>query len=328
MTWVGWLVEDWRLKLVALALAVLMLGAVAFSQNPPTTRTLSIPISYSVAPDIVILSPPTKTNVTFSGLSDVISNLGPNNFQANVDASKASPGNAVKLAVTASPLVGGVNVQSPPPIVVAIDTRKVIALTVQVNVPRVAPGYQIDPSKSVATCQGMTPCVVHFDGPQSWENGMKAYVTYPTPVNITDPSLPSQPIQLVTDSGPFDVTRQTQAPWTLDISTADIKIHATPGINSTTVPLNASPPSQAPPAAYEITGISVSPATVTITGDPAALAKIQRIILPAVDLSGATSTTTITVNIPFPDGISALDGRTQAKITYTIQRNPSVTPSP
>ena len=27
--------EDWRLKLLAFGLAVLMLGAVAFSQNPP-----------------------------------------------------------------------------------------------------------------------------------------------------------------------------------------------------------------------------------------------------------------------------------------------------
>ena len=30
--------DDWRLKLLAVGLALLMLGAVAFSQNPPTTK--------------------------------------------------------------------------------------------------------------------------------------------------------------------------------------------------------------------------------------------------------------------------------------------------
>ncbi len=324
----SWITDDWRLKLLALVLAVLMLGAVAFSQNPPTTRTLPVPIGYSVPPSIVILSPPTKTNVTFSGLADVITNLTPNNFEASVDASRSAPGSAVRLNVTASVVgVNGVTVQTPPPIVVAIDTRATVALTVQV-IANAAAGYQIDKSRSVATCQGITPCVVHFDGPQSWEKGMKAYVIYPTPVNITDPSLPSQPIVLQTDSGPFDTTRQTELPWSLDISTADIKIHATPGINSTSVPLNAAAPSAAPPSGYEITGIIVNPVSVVITGDPATLAKIQRIILPAVDLSSATTTVTVQVNIPFPPNVTALNGIQTAKITYTIQRNPSVSPSP
>ena len=68
--------------------------------------------------------------------------------------------------------------------------------------------------------------------------------------------------------------------------------------------------------------------TVIVTGDPAAIAKIQRIVLPAVDLSASTTTVTFTVNIPYPDGVTALNGVQTAKIIYTIQKNPSVSPSP
>ena len=41
MSW-GLITDDWRIKLLALGLAVLMLGAVAFSQNPPTTGNLTV----------------------------------------------------------------------------------------------------------------------------------------------------------------------------------------------------------------------------------------------------------------------------------------------
>jgi len=69
---VSWklITDDWRLKLLALGLAVLMLGAVAFSQNPPTSRTLSISLVYPPMPvDLILINPPSKTNVTVSGLS-------------------------------------------------------------------------------------------------------------------------------------------------------------------------------------------------------------------------------------------------------------------
>ena len=46
-----------------------MLGAVAFSQNPPQTKTFSVPLSYTVGPDLVIINAPTKTSVTVNGLA-------------------------------------------------------------------------------------------------------------------------------------------------------------------------------------------------------------------------------------------------------------------
>src|SRR4029077_3483575 len=85
MSW-SLITDDWRLKLTAVVLAVLMLGAVAFSQNPPTTKTLTVGLNYIVPSssstpscpyNIVLINPPSKTNVTYSGLADVIANVNP-----------------------------------------------------------------------------------------------------------------------------------------------------------------------------------------------------------------------------------------------------------
>ena len=52
MNW-GLITDSWRLKLLAVGLAVLMLGAVAFSQNPPTTKSLTVSLNYTVPPNII-----------------------------------------------------------------------------------------------------------------------------------------------------------------------------------------------------------------------------------------------------------------------------------
>src|SRR5260370_42433747 len=109
-----WITEDWRLKLLALGLATLMLGAVAFAQNPATQRTLPIALNYSFATGstIVITNPPSKTNVTFTGLADVIGPVTINNLTATADATHAKPGSGVKLNVTVVSSVPGVHVQN------------------------------------------------------------------------------------------------------------------------------------------------------------------------------------------------------------------------
>ncbi len=244
----SWIIEDWRLKLLAFGLAILMLGAVAFSQNPPTRGTLTIGLNYDTASDIIILNPPNKTSVSYQGLADAIGLVNTSNLSATVDATHAKPGSAVKLNVNASTSVSGVQVINPVPIVVNIDTRATVPLTVTVKT-TLAIGYQLK-KPADTTCAGVTPCVIHFTGPVSWEDavGLKAVVIYPTPIQSTEISQPSQPITLQTIKGPFDTTRVTQPSWSLDISSADIHILAAPGFTSNSVPLNAlatrSPPSR------------------------------------------------------------------------------------
>lgn len=320
----SWILDDWRLKLLALVLAVLMLAAVAFSQNPPTTKTLPISLQYTQVGQnnsLVILNPPSSVSVTFSGLADVIGAATPNNFSATVDATRATAGTAVKLNVVVVPTVK-VDIQNPAPIVVQVDNLVGVDLPVQV-VAHGAPGWSV-------TSASAKPASVHFVGPQSWETRLTASVVIPAQIAATGPTgFLNQQVQLTNSNGALSLIPCASWPCaTLDSAAANVSVTAQTGTTSTTVALVAQNPSQLPPPQYEITGVKVDPTTIVITGDPTTLAKIQRIQLPAVNLSTYTSTTTITVQIPFPDNVTPLTGVGTAKITYTIERNPSVTPSP
>src|SRR5438477_4260293 len=165
-----WITEDWRLKLLALSLAILMLGAVAFAQNPPTAKTYDVPLNYKPPTTVVLINPPPTVSVTFSGLSDVIATVKPFNFSASVDPTHASPGAAVKLnvSVTGPP---NVNIQNPQPIVVHIDKLQEKDLPVAV-VAHPAPGWVLN---SAGTAK---PDTVHFIGPTSWEDHLVAFVNF------------------------------------------------------------------------------------------------------------------------------------------------------
>jgi YbbR domain-containing protein len=315
--------DDWRLKLLAVGLAILMLGAVAFSQNPPTTRTLQVGINYTVPPDLILINPPTKASVTYSGLADVLASVTPDNLVALVDATHASPGPDIKLNVTAKSLINGVIVQNPPPIAVNIDAKSAVALPVTV-IAHAAPGWVV--TKADALCPA-SPCVVHFTGPKTWEVSLRATVVFPDPVNVVGPiERPNQTIQLVTNNGTLDQSCRTVPCASLDVPAVSIRIEGQTGSTSNTVALVDAPPANPPPAGYRVVGITISPVTVIITGDAVTLGKIQRITLPAVDLSSKTSNYTVQATIPYPVGVSG--SVATASITYQIAANPNVSPSP
>ena len=77
-----------------------------------------------------------------------------------------------------------------------------------------------------------------------------------------------------------------------------------------------------------MTGISITPITVVISGKADVLAKVTTVALPAVDLSGSTSDVTFRITITYPAGVV---GAVQtARLTYSISANPNAqaTPSP
>jgi hypothetical protein len=329
---VSWLLDDLRLKLLAVLLAVLMLGAVAFAQNPSTTKTFHPPVNYTLPPNLIILNPQRTVAATVSGLSDTIAGMTDNSLTATVNASDAAPGQAVKLNIVIHSLVGPVNIQNASvPIALNIDTRAVEELPIQVITHPVA-GWGV--TSAVAHCGSTTaPCLVHFDGPLSWEKAanLAASVDYTVPIQATSYTSDNWPIHLRNSNGAIDPqVCNTAPPCGLDITTVAISVTAQAGSTSNTVALIDAPPTAPPASGYRVTGITLSPQTISISGDPAALAKIQRITLSAVSLAGLTSTTTFKVDIrtSLPDGVSIIGPTTICSITYTIQPNPNASPSP
>jgi len=322
---VNLIVDDWRLRLLAIGLAALMLGAVAFSQNPPTTGSLAVQVSYTLPPNLVLLNPPSKTTINYSGLADAIKNVNTTNTVAFVDATQAQPGSIARLAVRVT-TIGNVTVQTPAPIVVNVDTLQSKELPVQV-VARAAPGWSL--GKHDAICPGgqPNPCVVHFLGPASWETNLTASVTIPGVLAATNSESSNWPIQLQNSNGAVDLTTcRTQPCASLDVNSVGVRLEASPGSTSSTVALVIGPPTHKPAAGYRVTDVEITPGSVVITGDAVTLGRIRNITLPSVDLTGKTSDYTAQVQIAYPAGTEGPIG--SAAVKYSISRDPSVSPSP
>ncbi|HSP08924.1 MAG TPA: CdaR family protein [Candidatus Dormibacteraeota bacterium] len=320
------ILDDWRLKLLAIGLAILMLGAVAFSQNPPTNGSLTVRLNYTMPPNLILINPPVSAVVTYSGLADVIKKVNPDNLTAFVDVTHAKPGPAVTLNITPHSTIQGLSVQNPAPIVADVETLQPKDLPVQVTA-RPAPGWSVN--KAVAICAGASqpnPCVVRFTGPASWENSLVATVVFAAQVNVGSIDSPSQPVVLQNSNGTLDQSIRTVPSVSLDFPNVSVHIEATPGSTSSTVALVDAPPSNPPPPGYRVTGITISPQTVIITGEAAVLARIQSILLPPVDLSAHTADATFQVAIPYKAGMTG--NVANATVKYSISANPNVSPSP
>ncbi|HUE61425.1 MAG TPA: CdaR family protein [Acidimicrobiales bacterium] len=322
--------DDWRLKLLAVGLAVLMLGAVAFSQNPPTSATLTKGIVYADTTNnpVVLINAPPSVKVTVTGLSNQIAIITPQNLTATVDVSHVKPGPAQKLNVFVSSTIH-VNIEQPAPIVVDVDTVTTKAVQVEVKA-NAAPGWSI--SGSSATCPDSSspdPCTVHFTGPASWMTNLHAYVTFPGLVAANSTNSKNQQILLQNSNGFVDISSCSKVltpPCNLDVTATNVRVDAVAGVTTSTVPLLDLPPTHGPANGYRITAITITPATVTVSGDPLALSKVRSVTLPAVDLSGRTSDATFQVAIPYPDGASG--SVSTAMIKYSISPNPAVSPAP
>ena len=317
--------DDWRLKLLAVGLAVLMLGAVAFSQNPPKQVVLNnVSIGYTVGPDIIVINPPTKTNVTVTGLADALTSVNSSSVAASIDLTKAAPGPNVHVNLVVRSMTTGVQVQNPiVPQVLNIDRRSSITLPVTVRTPRVTSGWQV--TKTEARCP-LAPCSVVFNGPSTWESNLTAFADFTDPVQQNSYDVLTHTVLLVQNGQPLDLTRFTEPGVTLDPPTVAIHIEAKTGTTTRQVTLIDAPPSHGPPPGYRVTNVTVDPVTVVITGAPDALVRITTITLSAVDLSGATSTKTFQVTINYPDNTAGAVA--VAKVTYSISANPNASPSP
>jgi len=323
---VSWITDDWKLKLLAFGLAVLMLGAVAFSQNPPTSKTLQVGIAYTVPSGLILINPPKTTTVTVTGLADLVSAVNAGNTAATADVRAALPGPSVKVNLVGKSVIPNVAVQTTP-IALNIDTQNVVQLAVvaRLHVPP-ATGWQV--TKLEAQCAGLPPpCTVTFNGPASWQKNLKAYADYPLQVESDSYKFPGAPVVLEQNGIPLDLTRYTLPTTALDITSVTIVIEAKSGTTSRQVTLIDAPAANPPPNCYRVTGITVDPIAVVVTGAPYALSGIATITLPAVDLSQHTSNATFQITIPFPTGVTG--NRAKATVTYAISYNPNcATPSP
>ena len=328
----SWVTESWRLKLLAIGLSVMMLGAVAFAQNPPTFKTLTVgSIQYNSLGNLIVINAPNKVTVRVTGLADAIQSVTASSLTASFDMSRVKPGPAVKANLVVTSVAQGVIVQNPSvPFVLNVDRRVVVPLTVQVRPPRAAAGWVV--TKAQAKCPN-TPCVVNFDGPAGWENdsrgqpNLKAFVDVNAPVAGTSLDISNLPVSLEQGGTPLDVANfaKTVQQSGLDVPAVAVHVEAKTATTSKQIVLIVAQPTHQPPSGYYLSGITFAPLLIVVSGRADVLLNITSVTLPAADLSGHTATFTVTVGISYPAGVTGSSDT--VRVTYSISPTPTQ-PSP
>src|SRR5205823_6654257 len=205
----SWILGNWRMKLLALALSIGLFAALAFSENPIQFATVDAKINYVNRPDnLVLLNQPTTTKVTISGLTQDVKNA---TVRADVDLSKIKKGSAFTLTPTARVFGNNVTPQSAQPITFGVDDLTTVQLDIDIRTPHVQQGWSVKKVQPICGNAAQV-CKVTFTGPSSLEDGLHAFVTVDGAIATNSYDQLSSPVQFDQNGRVFDPAAQKALP--------------------------------------------------------------------------------------------------------------------
>ncbi|HTS14156.1 MAG TPA: CdaR family protein, partial [Candidatus Sulfotelmatobacter sp.] len=239
---------------------------------------------------------------------DVASQLSNQDFSATIDLS------GVPSTTTGTPTTVPVQLTALDPRIQILDFR-----------PRQVP-VRLDPIVSkdvpVTVDHGVIPAGLQLGDPQitpamitvRGASTLVAQVTHAVASVIVDPN--GINVDTDVDVKPEDDRGDAIEPVNLAPDHVHVHIDVTPAASSRSVPVTPVL-SGTPPAGYQVAGVQVVPAVVTVTGDPGVLAALTAVPTAAIDVSHATSQLVATVAFAPPKGVTVI-GVTTAQVTVVI----------
>jgi YbbR domain-containing protein len=282
---------NWRLKLLALLLAIGLLTAVAFSENPVEGRTVPVGVQYVNKPEgLVLVQPPARVSVSVVGLRDAVERVQSSAVGVTVDLAGAKAGPNQTFYGHTKVVGGGVSAQPDPvPLLLTIDSYQRVLLDINVALPDSPTGIRIN--NKVALCPGSKdPCKEPVSGPSGILDGLQAFVRYDTPItNSGSFDSPSQPVQFQKNGKPIDLRSINTSPViAIEQPTVAVHIDAVGGTFARQVILNPRTVNSLP-CGYQM-GVDVAPATVSISGPIDQISKIGSLPLdPPINLANLTT---------------------------------------
>ena len=320
-----WIYRNWRLKLLAVGLAVALLAAVAFSENPVTVRAVDAGINYTGLPsNLELVTPPLRVQVTVIGLAAAVNPPANPRVTVDVDVSHVTKGQNVIVSGTPRVLDPGVNAQTDRvAIPLNVDERLTgVELPIEVRT-SVTAGWQVD--KAAAS-----PAKVTLAGPKSVLDGLKAFAQLDSPIQNAVVDSPNQQVQFEQNGRKFDLRAEKTIPvLSIDPSTVLLHVEASQPRQTRSVFLSASL-SGSPAQGYAVRSVSVDPAAVDISGPGDVISKISTITLSSVSIDGLKDgTQTFRATVLLPDQVDSLVKQARVTVvTYALPAAPTPTPTP
>jgi YbbR domain-containing protein len=321
----GFVTRNWRLKLLALALATFSWAGVVLATNPPGTRSVSVPVPQPPSPNVSLPAGYLLTQaipdltVDITGTEDHLNTFSSSSLQVTVDyAAIRAIGDhvpaTVRLPVKITNSDPNIDLDDPPASLDAdVDSSGSASEPIQVDVSRPPPaGYQD------GTIQA-TPASVTATGPEHELIGMR---------------VETQQIDLSNQRANFDATIRVYPYSSQGRLLSDVNLDpATVNVAITVVGLDTSRSSSVilgditgAAAGVQVTVLTYSPLTVTLTGSQDLIngASLATLTTGGIDVAGQTGTVTYRVPLETPTGITA----SPSTVMVTIVVTPLPTPTP
>ncbi len=320
---IHFITRNWRLKLLALVLAIIAWVGVVYAANPPGVKAVEVPVpqppTVSLPAGYVLTQPIPELTVNVAGTADNLSNFSANQIQVTVNYGVISSLRSNVPATVSLPIQlvkqnPNVELDNPPTTVQAnVDKTGTAVRSVTVAVGTDPPtGYTI-------TSEQATPATVTLTGPEH---------------ELTDAVVKTQSIDLGYQTANFtetlnvDAYAQSQVLSNVNVSPPSVTVQITLASPTTTrtssVVLG---PIRGLPSGYGVSSVTYSPLTVTLTGTEAVMngASLNSVSTSPIDLGSFIGTRNYTVSIPSPgSGITV----SPASVTVTITTYAITPPTP
>ena len=327
----GFIARNWRLKLLALVLAIVAWAGVVYATNPPGTRSVSVPVpqgspGVSLPAGYLLTARIPNLTIYITGTQNSLSTFNLNSLQVSVewDAIKAI-GNRVPATVRLPARVTNsdpnIDLDNPPTSVEAqVDLAGSATEAVTVAVSHAPPpGYEVEAGGVTAT-----PSTVTATGPEHELIGIQVK-TEPIDLSNQRANYTASDVLLF----PYDKTGQPLSGVNLEPPFANVQIQVN-GLSTTRTSGVVIGPVIDVPSGVAVSAISYTPMTVTLTGSQDLLndATLATVTTGPVDIAGQSGTVTYHLSISVPTGITASPSSVAVTITVTPIPTPTPVPTP
>ncbi len=312
--------RNFRLKLMAILVAVGMWVGVVYASNPPAVRSFDLPVqTYQLASHLEVVPGAPQATISIAGIKSAVRQKGVGKqLSAWVDLSQIKQPGHYELPLKVANADKNVVLWSwPTHVFLTVDRVVTRAVSVQLEtVKPAAPGYTLDASRTT-----ISPPTVRVRAPESLFKTMSAVAQLNLTGLRTSVTMPARVhLQGLTTSQMALV--QLQNPLQVNVTVA-LSATNTSALLPVSVTLSGN---GAPPSGYTITGWQISPYKVTVTGPPGTVNGMDSIATTPINIAHLTSNTTITTSLNPPSGVSV--SPTVVRVQFFVAPVSAPTPTP
>jgi YbbR domain-containing protein len=304
----GFVVNNWPLKLAAILLATLLYAGLVLSQN---SRTWPGPIPINVVNQptsaFIVGELGNVTNVRYFAPTSVADHVSSAGFSATIDLAHVTV-DAAQPVLANVQLKGpdGVNIidYTPRQIYVQLDPLATRTVPVRVSHGIVPDGLQIgvtQVSQESATVSGPSSVVTQV-------------VAAEARVQIQSSGID---VDQLVDLVPVDGRDEVLSPVEINPTSVRVRIPVGSPVTTKSLPVDVTV-TGIPADGFTVGTITPNPPVATVTGEGSTLSGLTTVETAAVDITGASTTVSKSVGLTLPDGVTGVGDQT-INVTVTLR---------